>query len=141
MSLRPVGQKFCEWEEYNVKSIGKVFVIAALIAPIALAQKKATAAQTEAAPVHVNRVPPPKVDPSQDSDQGEALETPNQRRRRLAAEGAVPPPLDQYPFAEALGALQEAAPDAPTKRLTWSSPPQTSVRKAEPPKDYRPKTS
>lgn len=113
-----------------MKAILNLIIIAALTAPIVLAQKKAAAAEEKSGPVHVKRKPP-----SPDPNDGEALETPNQRRKRLAA--ATPSP-EEYPLTEALKALQAAEPKVPGQRLTFSPPPQT--RKAEAPKDYRPKT-
>jgi type IV secretion system protein TrbG len=132
-----------------VRSIIKLVAIAALVAPVILAQKKATAADDDTGPVQVKRVPPPKAASSPAANIGEALETPNQRRKRLAAKGAavpatvpaaVPAP-DQYPFTDAIDALQEPAPAAPNQRLTWSAPPETSTQKAQAPKGYQPKTT
>jgi type IV secretion system protein VirB9 len=51
----------------------------------------------------------------------------------------VPDPK-KYPFTEAIDALQEAVPAAPSQRLTWSPPPATSVKTVPLPKGYRPKT-
>src|SRR5215467_12956373 len=111
----------------------KLIVIAALAVPIVLAQKKTAAAEEKSGPVHVKRRPP-----SPDPNDGEALETPNQLRRRLPAEAAAVPSPEEYPLTEALKALQAAEPKVPGQRLTFS-PLQT--KKAEAPKDYRPKTT
>jgi type IV secretion system protein VirB9 len=115
----------------------KLIVIAALAVPIVLAQQKAAAAEEKSGPVQVKRTPPPQsAAPSPDPNDGEALETPNQRRKRLSAEAAPSP--EEYPLTEALKALQAAEPKVPGQQLTFS-PPQT--KKAEAPKDYRPKTT
>jgi type IV secretion system protein TrbG len=125
-----------------VRSILKMVVIAVLMALIVLAHKKATAAQNQDTPVQVKRIPPPQADASPDPNEGQDIETPNQRRRRLAAEAAPAPPLlEEYPFTEALGALQGGAPKAPTKRLPHPPTPKSSVKKAEAPRDSRPKES
>jgi type IV secretion system protein TrbG len=118
-----------------VKSIMKLMVIAALAAPIVPAQQKAAAAVEKSGPVHVKRTPSSKAAPSPDVN-GESLETPNQRRKRLGTE--VPSP-EEYPLTEALQALQASEPQVPGQRLTFSPAPQT--KKIEAPKEYRPKTT
>lgn len=117
-----------------MKSIMKLIVGAVLTAPIVVAQQKAAAAEEKSASVHVKRKPA-----SADPTKGEALETPNQRRKRLAAEAAAVPAPEEYPLTEALKALQAAEPKVPGQRLTFSPPPQT--KKPEASKDYRPKTT
>ena len=117
-----------------------VSAVVVLMPLIILVHKKVTASQSQDAPVQVNRIPPPQPDASPDPNQGEALETPNQRRRRLAAEAApAPPTAAQYPFTEALGALQDGTLKAPTNRLPHPPPPKSSAKKAEAAKDSRPK--
>ena len=115
-----------------MRSKQKMVVLAAFVAlivlvTIILAQKKVRAAQTPSEPVQVNYIPPPEVGASPDATYGEALETPNQRRRRLAAEAAagVPSP-DQYPFREALSALQESPSSAPAQPIAGLPPVQST---------------
>ena len=118
-----------------MRSKKKLVVLGAVVALLALvivvsAEKKAKAAQNQSAPVPANRRPVPEVGASPEANYGEALETPNQRRRRLGDRGAaeVPSPA-QYPFREALSALQ----GAPT--VTGTPPPQapaTSSRTKSP---------
>jgi P-type conjugative transfer protein TrbG len=123
-----------------VRFIVKLVVIAALVAPIVLAQKKAAAqprTTKKAGAVHVKRVPPAEANPP--GDYGEALETPNQRRRRIAEEAGVPDP-EKYPFTGAIDTLQGSTPSAPAQRLTWSPLPATSMKTVQVPKDYRAKT-
>src|SRR5438067_11128789 len=124
-----------------MKSIMMSLGIVVLMTPLVFAQKKATAVQSQAKPVQAKRVPPRESDSSSAADSGESLETPNQRRKRLAAEGTAAPAPDQNPLAEAIRALQEPPPNPAAQRLTWSPPPQTGAKKSEVPKDYRPKTS
>lgn len=119
----------------------KLLFTAMLLASVVLAQKKAKAEQKKPGPGHVNRVPRGEAISPPDKDYGEDLETPNQRRKRLAGEWPTAPSPEEYPFTDAINSLQEMGPNPRTKRLNWTSPPQTSVRKAEAPKDYQPKNS
>jgi P-type conjugative transfer protein TrbG len=130
-----------DWRNLKVKSIWKLFLIAALVAPLLLAQKKATADQTKKSDkARVKRVPPAEVDSSSAATSGEALETPNQRRKRLAVEKPNAPSQDEYPFTQAIDELEEPVPNPPSKRFTWTAPTQTSVKKIGSPKDSPPKT-
>ena len=115
----------------------KLIVVGAFVAVVALvivvfAERKAKAAQNQSVPVPANRIPVAEVGASPEATYGEALETPNQRRRRLGDPGAaeIPSPA-QYPFREALSALQDAPSSAP--KATGTLPPsRRSVRTALP---------
>ncbi|MGD1094942.1 MAG: P-type conjugative transfer protein TrbG [Bryobacteraceae bacterium] len=131
-----------------MKSIPKMVVATTtavalmVVITIVLAQKRAKAAQSQDAPsVQVNSPPAPEVGAAPNATYGEAMETPNQRRRRLAAEAAtgVPSP-EQYPFTEAIQALK-AAPSASGQPVAGPVPPQPSVKKSKTPKETRPKNS
>src|SRR5437588_2100915 len=93
--------------ESKVTSIMKLIVILALLTPVLLAQRKASAAQKKPQPVHAKRSVPAQAEATTDPNEGEAMEAPNQRRKRLAPDtpGAVPSP-EEYPFSEAVDALQ-----------------------------------
>ena len=130
-----------------MKSIPKMVVATTtavalmVVITIVLAQKRAKAATNQdGSSVQVNSQPAPEVGAAPDATYGEALETPNQRRRRLAAEVAtgVPSP-EQYPFTEAIQALQ-AVPSTSGQPVAGPVPP-PSVKKSKPPKEPRPKNS
>jgi type IV secretory pathway VirB9-like protein len=133
-------------EECNVKSTWKMAIAATLVAAMVVvtiigSQQRVKAAQNEdGSSVHVDRTPAPEVGAAPDATYGEALETPNQRRRRLAAEAAtgVPSP-EQYPFTQAVEALK-AAPDASGQPAAAPVPPHSSAKKSKPPKETRPKS-
>jgi type IV secretion system protein VirB9 len=128
-----------------------------VLVTIVLGQKNVGAAPDQGGAAQVNGKPTQEVGSSPGATHGEALETPNQRRKRLAAEAAagVPSP-DQYPFAEALKALEGAPSGAPAQPVVGSTPAssipvkptpapatskQTGVKKVRPPKDSEPKAN
>jgi len=115
-------------------------VVIVFIPLIILTHKKATASQKQDTPPRTDQIPPPQTAAVADPNEGEALETPNQRRRRLAAEAAPAPPLPvQYQFTEALDALRDADPKAPTHPLSHSQVTKSSAKKAAAAKDTHPK--
>jgi type IV secretion system protein VirB9 len=116
----------------------RLVLIAALVAPAVLAQKKAAAQTQPKKRTAVKAKPAPPAETNPPAEYGEALETPNERRRRLAEEAGVPDP-EKYPFTEAIDALQGSTSSTPSQRLTWSAPPATSVQTVQVPKSYRPK--
>jgi P-type conjugative transfer protein TrbG len=138
-----------------VKGITKFLVIVAFAAPLLLAQKKkAAAADDNSTPISTSSSGPSATSAS-DPRQGEALETPNQRRRRLgpkaspkaATSTAVSTPVgpmlptttpNNSSFADAIDALETIPPKPSTKRLNWSTPAQTGIKKVDPPRDYQP---
>lgn len=128
-----------------MRSIVKLIIIVALFAPLMLAQKKATAGQSQTGPDQTSTVPKATSDAAQDPNQGEALETPNQRRRRLAAQKSAVPSPAEYPFKEAIETLQAPTPPPPTpaaKRPPHSTPAAAkAAKKAEPTKGDQPKTA
>ena len=78
-----------------MRSKQKMVVLAAFVALIVLGHdylgaEKGQGGAKPKAPVQVNRIPPPEVGASPDATYGEALETPNQRRRRLGRRSARP---------------------------------------------------
>lgn len=107
------------------------FMALAVLVTIVLAQKKVHAAQNQGGSVKVRPTPPPEVGVSPDAIYGEALETPNQRRRRLAAEAAaaVPSP-DRYRFQEALTVLESVPSNVPAQPPTGSTPARSTPAKS-----------
>lgn len=123
-----------------MKAIVKVVIVVMLLEPLLFGQKPAMAAQTK------NGKAQPKSATSQsaaasDPNEGEALETPNHHRKRLAGETPGAPSPDEYPFKEAIDVLKPVPSTAQTKRLTYSAPGGTPNTKVGPPKDYQRKTT
>ena len=119
-------------EDLNVKS-KKLMCIAAFAALVVLVaimffEKKARGAQVQSSTSPVTHPSSGEVGAAPDATYGEALETPNHRRQRLAAEtaqaGSVPSP-EQYPFADAVHALEES----PIKATQPRSAPQDAGKK------------
>jgi type IV secretion system protein VirB9 len=115
-------------EKRTMKSRKLTYIIAftALIATIAIVMvgRKVHAANYQSSTASGSRAPHPEAGAPPDANYGETLETPNQQRRRLAAEAAqaVPSPQD-YPFTEAIRAIQAAAPNpSPSPSVTTPAP-------------------
>src|SRR6202790_5008318 len=71
----------------------------------------------------------PEVGASPDATYGEALETPNQRRKRLSnGDAAEVPSPTQYPFREALSALQDAPSSTSASTVAGTPPPSAPAR-------------
>ena len=95
----------------------RLIYVAAIAAPFVFAiiifiERGARAAQVESSTSPVSHTPSGELGAPPDVTYGEALETPNHRRQRLAAEAAKSgdlPSLQEYPLADAVRAVEDSA--------------------------------